>query len=973
MKKLTAVLLFLMLFTFLFGQNPKRIMTIPGTPASAFFSWPCNGLQFYQDYSAATNNTQIWRTDGTANGTFPITNFASGSGFVYTTNDRAAVVGNTFYFTFLRNANSSYELWKTDGTTNGTVLINIPPQVILSGEILANSSHIFFNNYSPYEDLYSVDNSGQVTYLARLKVAGSYHSLIEGHAAIFRDKLVVTQSQFNAQGNPTGLINLFITDGTVAGSYTQETLLNVVPRNMTPCGEQFLLILLPDYSYPLNSLAKLPGTANGGIGSLEVFYTGTGGDDLKNYKYHYGSVQGATNGIETFHGNAVIGNSLMLSGSSDNHGWELWKTDGTAAGTVLVKDIYPGAGSGYDRWKGFVINNKFIFFAYNGSGSPPGYRLFYSDGTTSGTDFFPQGVTDQFFLLQNVCYANGRVYFPLNTSAGYPAIWQTDGSIKNTLPVTPYEISPSSGNVPFGTVGTGNILYKTTDATGLIKILTALNPDYKLWNGSADNNWNNATNWEDNTVPSSSDNSLIPGSVTNYPLINSNQSINSLWINSYNTIIANNASLAIGGELGISTTNTLSGSGGLNFTGINNHTLSGGGTLSLPLNITGGDMTITDGSKTIPQLNFQTNAKLFLGDNDLIITGAISGYATDRYIVTNGNGRLVLTAIGTSTSSVSTIFPIGSSASSYTPVTLINNGTSQQFNARVINGLYQLYNTTYPESPTTPAYSHSAVNKTWFINTQGAGQVSNATVQLQWNTNDELPGFNGASISLAHYINNLWNKGPGGAAVGSGPYTFSRTGLSSFSPFAIANTDLVLPLTLLAFTASRNDNKVNLQWETSLERNTSHFIIERSDNGIDFTPIGRKEAAISGSTNHLYGFTDMFPVAGTGFYRLKMYDLNGTYKLSPVVAVKAGVIKNVELFPNPADLTLQVQVSFAWTGKTVFRISDMAGRIVQTQFFQKNSNSMSTSLELSKLVPGTYFLLIEYGDKNKEVIKFVKK
>jgi ELWxxDGT repeat protein len=969
MKKL-IILLLLFYAAVIYGQNPKKITSIPGTPNTASFSWPCNGLQFYQDYVAATNNTQIWRTDGTANGTFPVTNFATGAGQVLSNNKTAAVVGNTFYFSFYPTGAPGYQIWKTDGTINGTSQVNISPITVQAGYILANSTHLFLTSY-PTEDLYSIDISGQITYLAKLKNPGAYNSLTEGHAAIFRDKLVVTASEFNAQGNPTGRINLFITDGTTAGSYTQQTLLNALPRNMIASGDNFLLMLLPNYPYPNNSIAQLPGITNGGIGNLNIFYTGTGASDLKEYKYHESNVYGNSNGLQTFQGNSTLGNSLLLSGRSDNHGWELWKTDGTAGGTILVKDIYPGPGSGFEPWNGFVINGKYIFDAYTNT---PGRKIFYSDGTTAGTDYFSQRPVsnDPNMSLTNVCYRNNKAYFISIEGIQnnyFAALWQTDGSIENTRPVTAFDVQPDPALTPFGSVASGKIIYKSNN------YITALDTDYRLWNGSANNAWTNTANWENNTVPVSTENILVPGSASNYPLLNADLTTNNLWLNAHNATITNNAVLTVNGELGVSVYNTLNGSGSVKFSGTGSHVFDGTGSTGLSLTLSGGDVTIAGGNKIIPQLNFQGAAKLFLGNYDLSLTqgAGVTGFAGDRYVVTNGNGRLILPAIGTAASSTSTVFPVGNSANSYTPATVTNNGTSQQFSVRTIEGLFNSYNTTYPESPTATAYPNSAVNKTWFINKQSNGNIANASVQLQWNSGDELPGLNRNAIQLAHYSGGGWITGPSGAASGSGPYTYTRIGLTSFSPFGIANYNLPLPIVLNNFTASYYDDKVKLQWQTSLEQNASHFIIERSLNGIDYISIGRKEATGNSSITTYYNFTDMSPFMGTGFYRLKMYDLDNNYKFSKIVSVKTGMIKSVTVFPNPAEQSLQIQILSEWKGTIILRVLDVAGRIIQTQSLQKNANSISTSLDITKLASGAYLLSVEPGDENKETIRFVKR
>jgi ELWxxDGT repeat protein len=774
MKRLIALLILFISIT-VFSQNPKRIVAIPGSTGSN--SWSCNGLQFYVESSQ-----QIWRTDGTASGTFPVTNFAAGSGVVRIGTTEAAVVGNTFYFTFFRSSTSNWELWKTDGTVAGTGQVNISPLTSTGGRIIANSTHVFFASYiSAIEDLYSLNNAtGQVIFLQRLQINFGSVALEGGYSAIFRDKLICPQSQFNAQGNPTGLTNLFITDGTEAGSYTQQTLLTKIPQKFTPCGDNFLLMTIPINSSAngsgatLSSLAKLPGIANGNIGNFEIFYIPSGAADIQDYRHHYSNTSQIFGNI-TFNGNATINNFILLSGFSDNAGWELWKTDGTTAGTALVKDIYPGIGSGNDPWNGFVINGKFIFDGYTTAGR----RIFYSDGTEAGTDFFPQRpavLNDPNVSLIEVVYSNNKAFFGSRTSSGVQGLWQTDGSIANTLPVSPYHISVDAALAPFGVVSSGKILYKSGN------FVTALSPGYKLWNGSTNNDWNSSSNWEDNSVPGNSDNVLIPLAANN-PNITQSTILNSLWINGGS--INNKSTLTINGDLSVTNNTGLTGTGSISFSGSSDHVFDGDGPINGTVNLNGGDVYVSGGNKTISQLNFQSSAKLYLGNHDLTVPpNSIVTASGDQYVATNGIGTLKQNITNTTV-----FFPVGS-PSSYSPVTVTNSG-SQFFSARVIDNAYENYNTTLPESSVGPAATNNAVNKTWFINTVGGGSIISPSVQFQWNSIDELLGFNRTVMKARRYSAGNWTNSSQSSATGSNPYTFTYNNIPGFSPFTLIS-DAVL-------------------------------------------------------------------------------------------------------------------------------------------------------------------------------------
>ena len=92
---------------------------------------------------------------------------------------------------------------------------------------------------------------------------------------------------------------------------------------------------------------------------------------------------GSTNSkLSTTASFTAIGNTLyFIARSGSTTDYELWKSDGTAAGTVLVKDIYPGTTSSNPA-NLLAIGNILYFSA---SDPTNGQELWKSDGTTSGT------------------------------------------------------------------------------------------------------------------------------------------------------------------------------------------------------------------------------------------------------------------------------------------------------------------------------------------------------------------------------------------------------------------------------------------------------------------------------------------------------------------------------------------------------------------------------------------------------------
>jgi hypothetical protein len=113
----------------------------------------------------------------------------------------------------------------------------------------------------------------------------------------------------------------------------------------------------------------------------------------------------------------------------------------------------------------------------------------------------------------------------------------------------------------------------------------------------------------------------------------------------------------------------------------------------------------------------------------------------------------------------------------------------------------------------------------------------------------------------------------------------------------------VLPVELIFFDAQADlvNKQVKLSWATASEKDNDFFSIERSANGRVFYSIG----TVQGAGDHVgrldYSFSDMSPLQGISYYRLKQTDFDGTYSYSSVVRIilPAGNTEAV-VFPNPA-------------------------------------------------------------------------
>ncbi|WP_175517652.1 ELWxxDGT repeat protein [Planctomicrobium piriforme] len=151
----------------------------------------------------------------------------------------------------------------------------------------------------------------------------------------------------------------------------------------------------------------------------------------------------------------TVGNTVFFAANDGVNGTELWKSDGTAAGTVLVKDIYAGIGSSFPQ-KLANVNGTLYFSAYLPA---TGWEVWKSDGTANGTVMVADvsvGTGSSFpEMFTNV---NGTVYFSANDGVHGDELWATDGSAAGTRLVKDL-VSGSSFGWPDAFTPVGNLLF----------------------------------------------------------------------------------------------------------------------------------------------------------------------------------------------------------------------------------------------------------------------------------------------------------------------------------------------------------------------------------------------------------------------------------------------------------------------------------------------------------------------------------
>src|SRR5258707_1059309 len=127
-------------------------------------------------------------------------------------------------------------------------------------------------------------------------------------------------------------------------------------------------------------------------------------------------------------------------------------------------------------------------------------------------------------------------------------------------------------------------------------------------------------------------------------------------------------------------------------------------------------------------------------------------------------------------------------------------------------------------------------------------------------------------------------------------------------------------------------------------------------------PIGEVAAAGTSASVAGYSFSDKMPLTGTGFYRLKMSDIDGRYTYSPVRSVSIGNSGNTvySLYPNPASGSTWLNSSSHLPEHITVITTDNNGREISHRNYTLSSGAPAR-INIAGVATGLYFLKITSG------------
>jgi hypothetical protein len=174
-----------------------------------------------------------------------------------------------------------------------------------------------------------------------------------------------------------------------------------------------------------------------------------------------------------------------------------------------------------------------------------------------------------------------------------------------------------------------------------------------------------------------------------------------------------------------------------------------------------------------------------------------------------------------------------------------------------------------------------------------------------------------------------------------------------------------VPILLSSFSALVKDQIVELKWATDAEINFSHFVIEKSNNGLKFNHLVDVPGSGNSNTRKNYSYTDNNPFTGNSYYRLTSIDFDGYTEVfnNNVVRVNVNAGKNFYIGPNPIEgLKLKAGVNFDASNTHVV-IYDRMGTVVDRYALSGSEFEM----QLPNLPNGVYFAQFQSTEFSKSV------
>ncbi|HZI67814.1 MAG TPA: ELWxxDGT repeat protein, partial [Thermoanaerobaculia bacterium] len=375
------------------------------------------GSHLYFPAQDRANGNELWKSDGTPDGTVLVSDISPGGS---ADPSELTELDGTVYFA--ASSTSGRELWRSDGTPAGTALVKDIAAAWRSSEprdLELFDRAIYFGAQDPIRgrELWRSDGTAEGTLPVKDIRAGEEGSDPQELTAVDGTLFFTASDGSSGRG-------LWKSDGSEAGTVLVKDLdpdsTDSVPYGLTSANGRLYFFTLE--RNPLRyQLWRSDGTEGETVRVREFaadFFTGPLPGGIPGY---YGP-----SGLTEFEGNVFF---FANDGSS---GRELWRTDGTSGGTVLVRDIAVGPNGSIEAFQTLVEANGLLYFASDDG--IHGLELWKSDGRSFGTALVRDILAgSESSNVQSLSEAGGALYFAAKDERSISGTenlepWRSDGT-----------------------------------------------------------------------------------------------------------------------------------------------------------------------------------------------------------------------------------------------------------------------------------------------------------------------------------------------------------------------------------------------------------------------------------------------------------------------------------------------------------------------------------------------------------------
>jgi len=227
--------------------------------------------------------------------------------------------------------------------------------------------------------------------------------------------------------------------------------------------------------------------------------------------------------------------------------------------------------------------------------------------------------------------------------------------------------------------------------------------------------------------------------------------------------------------------------------------------------------------------------------------------------------------------------------------------------------------------------------------------IGNATINI---TSGDVCVADGAQANPSANVN------VNGGEINDCSDAFNPTYGGTGTPCLCSPSDIVLPVDAMSLTARFENNATRLDWTVQGQRNLAHYQIERSTDGMNFSPLAEQVQPEPDQPAIAYSSIDPAPPVGHIYYRVRAVDLDGSAKVSNLASVTSNYhsLQLLNAFPNPFHDELNIEFTIGQPETVKVSIVDARGRLVYYQEATEEAGLHNYHITVADLPTGMYIL-----------------